>query len=223
MYSTLDSCSLSDSSLYRPRHVDLVNSNKYPITQKNQSNHRNLSIKQNWNVDFDNREIQGSATHSVQVLVDGTDVIRFDSSNLRISNVFVNDVEATFTVGEKVVPLGQAISVSIPLSLQASGTDISIRFDYVAGVDSSAIQWLDSSATSGGQYPFLFTQCQAIHARSLLPCFDSPGVKCTYSATVRAPGWATGEPRVWLSVIWPVVITFGVNLISLDERFVGWR
>ena len=98
-----------------------------------------------------------------------------------------------FTIGEVVAPLGKAISVCIPASLQVEGTELSIRFDYTAGVESSAIQWLDASATTGGQHPFLFTQCQAIHARSLLPCFDSPGVKCTYSATVRVPDWATGE------------------------------
>ena len=35
------------------------------------------------------------------------------------------------------------------------------------------------------------TQCQAIHARSLLPCMDTPGIKSTYSAEIRAPAWCT--------------------------------
>ena len=38
---------------------------------------------------------------------------------------------------------------------------------------------------------YRYTQCQAIHARSLLPCMDSPGVKATYTATVHAPEWCT--------------------------------
>ena len=51
--------------------------------------------------------------------------------------------------------------------------------------------WLDPAATKGGVHPYLFSQSQAIHARSLFPCMDSPGIKCTYSATVRVPAWCT--------------------------------
>jgi aminopeptidase N len=37
----------------------------------------------------------------------------------------------------------------------------------------------------------LYYKCQAIHARSMLPCVDAPGHKSTYSAQVSAPAWAT--------------------------------
>lgn len=53
--------------------------------------------------------------------------------------------------------------------------------------ESAAIQWLDPEQTSGKVHPYLFTQCQAIHGRELLPCQDTPSVKFTYAATVRAP------------------------------------
>jgi len=54
----------------------------------------------------------------------------------------------------------------------------------------TAAQWLPPSQTSGKVRPYLFTQCQAVHARSIVPCMDCPGVKFTYDAEVTVPGWA---------------------------------
>lgn len=39
----------------------------------------------------------------------------------------------------------------------------------------------------GKQHPYLFSQGQAIHNRTLFPCQDTPAVKATYRATVRVP------------------------------------
>lgn len=41
--------------------------------------------------------------------------------------------------------------------------------------------------TVGKKYPYLFSQCQAIHARAFCPCQDSPAIKLTYSASVTSP------------------------------------
>jgi leukotriene-A4 hydrolase len=65
-----------------------------------------------------------------------------------------------------------------------------VRVCYATSATAEAAQWLRPEQTSGKTDPFLFTQCQAIHARSLLPCQDSPQTKCPYTASV------TVEPRL---------------------------
>lgn len=130
--------------------------------------------------------------HTIEVLTEGTSSVDFDSSKLAIQSVKINTQPTAFNVGENVPALGNKISVVIPEILRGKGAEINIQLFYSTDPDASAIQWLEPSATHGGNYPYVFTQSQAIHARSLLPCFDSPGVKAPYTATIKAPTWCTG-------------------------------
>src|SRR5262249_27291267 len=77
--------------------------------------------------------------------------------------------------------LGNALSIALePESKQ-------VRIEYRTAPWARALQWLDPSRAAGKMHPFLFTQAEAIHARSWIPLQDSPGVRITYSAVVRVP------------------------------------
>ena len=54
---------------------------------------------------------------------------------------------------------------------------------------SGALQWLTPDQTLGKEYPFVYTQCEAIQCRTLLPCQDSPAAKVKVDArlTVKKP------------------------------------
>ena len=58
---------------------------------------------------------------------------------------------------------------------------------YETSPDAAAVQWLSPQQTSGGVSPFMFTQSEAILARTWIPCQDTPSVRFTYSASVRVP------------------------------------
>src|SRR5205085_10074665 len=100
---------------------------------------------------------------------------------LTISKVTADGAPAEFALGESVKFLGRPLTIAI-----GPGTK-SVTVDYTTSPDAAAVQWLAPEQTAGGKHPFLFTQSQAILARTWVPCQDSPGVRMTYEATVRVP------------------------------------
>src|SRR5690606_27292865 len=58
---------------------------------------------------------------------------------------------------------------------------------YTTAQHAEALQWVTPFQTFGKEYPFLYTQSQAILARSWIPCQDSPGIRFTYTAKVKVP------------------------------------
>lgn len=129
--------------------------------------------------------------------------LQLDTKDLLITRISINDQPDTkeWTLEDEIADkphLGQRLTIrftedEMAQSSSAFSSVVSLRVCvwYSTTVRSSAVQWLPPAQTAGKVHPYLFTQCQAIHARSLLPCQDCPGVKYTYRATVTTPAWAT--------------------------------
>ncbi len=77
--------------------------------------------------------------------------------------------------------LGARLSIELPPSTRA------VRIRYRTSPGASALQWLEPAQTSGGMHPFLFSQCQALHARSVVPLQDTPRVRIRYTAELTIP------------------------------------
>ncbi len=79
--------------------------------------------------------------------------------------------------------MGQALTITLP-SKYTSDQTFSVKIDYSTTEKCTALGWLTPAQTRGKEFPYLYSQCQAIHARSLLPCQDTPAIKATYEAEV---------------------------------------
>ncbi|KIY43185.1 hypothetical protein FISHEDRAFT_78691 [Fistulina hepatica ATCC 64428] len=154
-----------------------------PTTQSNYTEAATRRVHFDWVVDFATRTISGFATHMLDVLKDGVSQIIFDAADLDISAATVNNVAAQFTVGPKHEVMGSALSVTLPSAARV-GQSITVKITYKTTPDCTALQWLEKEQTQGKQFPYLFSQCQPIYARSVAPLQDTPSLKITYSAKV---------------------------------------
>ena len=135
-------------------------------------------------VDFESRTLGGSATWQLSNPEAASEVV-LDTRDLDIEAVELLDAagqaqQAAFFLGSPDAVLGQALHVSL------AATTTALRIRYRTAPTAAALQWLAPAQTAGTQ-PFLFTQSQAILARTWLPCQDSPGIRFTYEARVRVP------------------------------------
>lgn len=85
-------------------------------------------------------------------------------------------------------PLGSPLTIELGRNFKKDETfSVIIYYSTQQNTSSGAIQWLSPDQTLGKQLPFLYTQCEAIQCRSLLPCQDSPAAKIKVNARLTVP------------------------------------
>lgn len=143
---------------------------------------------------FSTQTIKATAVYDVEILSSDAKSIDLDASKLRIHSVAINDKKCRFELSSPIQDkphLGQKLSIPLPTRIIPNNSTVKVSIDYETTDECTALQWLPPCQTGGKVYPYLFSQCQAIHARTLLPCMDFPGVKMTYKASVTVPSWST--------------------------------
>lgn len=91
-----------------------------------------------------------------------------------------------FSLGNLHPAFGIPLIIQLNESAKKDSTVI-LSIEYETSPNASGLQWLPPTQTEGKDHPYLFSQFQAIHCRSGLPCQDSPSVKATYSAEITVP------------------------------------
>lgn len=139
--------------------------------------HLTLNLK----VDFEKTILEGEAKIQFEKKEDAKEIY-LDTDGLSIAKVTdVAGNDLAYELGDPQLYMGKALKVQLP----ESGNELIVY--YTTSPEAGALQWLEASQTAGKKEPFLFTQSQAILARSWVPCQDSPGIRFTYTARVEVP------------------------------------
>lgn len=139
--------------------------------------HIDLDLK----VDFDSSRLFGFAELTIENL-SGTDKLHLDSRDLLINEITRDD---SGSVNYMLMPAQPILGSELVIDILPSTRKV--RIAYSTSPTAAALQWLRPEQTAGGKYPFLFTQSQAILARTWIPLQDSPGIRFTYNARITCP------------------------------------
>lgn len=150
-------------------------------------------------VDFHHHQLTCIATLTFRLIDSTVTTVSLDTRGLIIT--LITDAETgselPFEWGHK-TPTCEPLIITLPHTPQQnSANSASGRHDQIPharisiayktnGLGNDAVggacDWLP--ADQAGGLPFIFTQAQTIHARSIFPCQDTPAAKAPYSAVV---------------------------------------
>ncbi|XP_054153154.1 leukotriene A-4 hydrolase-like isoform X2 [Oppia nitens] len=135
-------------------------------------------------INFDDQIIEATVDLTVDKQNETIDELFLDTTQLSIFDVRNGETneQLSYELSPSVAVFGSKLTVKLPPKKRSI-----IRIDYRTSNKASALQWLKPEQTAGKRQPYLFSQCQAIYCRSIIPCQDTPAVKTPYDATVVVP------------------------------------
>ncbi|TKX26598.1 leukotriene A-4 hydrolase-like protein [Elsinoe australis] len=164
-----------DVSIHQPRD---------PNTLSNYNAWKCEHVTADLDIDFDGKKVAGKVTLDMKRLHPDADKIILDTSYLDISSVAINGSEAKWDLASRMEPYGSPLTINVSKEVAEKAA---VEINVSTTKDCTALQWLTAAQTSNQKHPYMFSQCQAIHARSIFPCQDTPDVKSTFTYNIKSP------------------------------------
>jgi leukotriene-A4 hydrolase len=136
-------------------------------------------IRFDLDLDFGTRTIRGKADYELEGVVAGP--LFLDVRDVEVRSVKADGRALAWRIDERDAIRGQRLHID-----NSNGSSV-LSIEFETSPKATALGWLDAAHTAGGKHPFLLSQCQSLHARSIFPCQDTPSVRFTYEAVVRVP------------------------------------
>ncbi|KAI0421359.1 leukotriene A-4 hydrolase [Xylaria grammica] len=141
----------------------------------------------NFKVDFEKQRLEGSVLLELESLTDKkSQEIILDTNYLTILSVKSNSADLQWALKDRVGPYGSPLHVSVPGGVP-QGDVLKLDIALETTKDCVGLQWMTPAQTGNKKHPYVYSQCQAILARSIFPSQDTPDVKSTFTFNITSP------------------------------------
>ncbi len=100
---------------------------------------------------------------------------------LRVTDLLDN--ELNFVPKQENVNIGSSLHIFLTNPLN-KGKSMDIVVYYETNDKQTATSWVPAANTLGKHMDYMYTQCESVHCRSLVPMQDTPSMKFTYDIHV---------------------------------------
>jgi len=164
--------------------VKIVKDDKFTYANYDKVRMTHLSL--NLDVNFDEKVLDGTATIDFKTVDPTAHVLFLDTKDLKINSVQGLGrggkwSALDYTMSDKDELLGTRLEIPFSKGMNK------VRIEYRTSPTAEGLQWLSPEQTAGKKKPYLFSQAQALNARTMAPVQDTPAVRITYDATLRVP------------------------------------
>lgn len=150
---------------------------------------RTLHFHLNLTLDFSSKTLTGSNTLSLISLLENLPEVHLDiraMSIFKVQDQHQNLLKYVIEANPFDESIGQRLRIFLAAKI-AKFELFKITIFYQTTENATALNWLAPEQTTSKTLPYLFSQCESIHCRTLAPLQDTPGVKATYSADMLVP------------------------------------
>lgn len=159
-----------------------IDQNSYANLDDVITTHLNLDL----DIDFADKQLEGFVEHTLQWKNAKSRKLVLDTRDLDIDKVMYQTAnshwhKASFNLASRDDVKGAKLTITFKSQAEK------VRIYYNSRPEASGLQWLTPKQTASKTHPFMYSQSQAIHARSWIPVQDTPAMRVTYSARIQTP------------------------------------